>query len=307
MSRDSLAGVRLFVFGAGYSAGLAAERARALGATVGVTTRDPARLAGLAGEGVAVHRFDVSEPVEPETLRAWLADATHILVSVPPDQGAPPERACPVLAAVEAAGAEPSALRWVGYLSSTAVYGDCGGAWIDETRPPAPASPDARGRVAAEQGWRRFAEARGAALDVLRIAGIYGPGARSALAQVRSGRARAVVRPGHVVNRIHVDDIAGAILAALAHPEGFRLTNLADDTPAPTVDVLDHAAALLGLPPPPRAEPDASGPGVPGTGFLSESRRIRNDRLKALPGFVLKHPGYREGLAAILAAEGAEP
>ncbi|TCO73261.1 SDR family oxidoreductase [Rhodovulum euryhalinum] len=301
----ALAGRHIFVFGAGYVGARAAALIQALGARVSATTRDPVRAADLSGKGIAAHLFDAGRAPDADTLRDWLDGVTDLLVSIPPDSAAPPEVACPVLAALLSSGVELPDLRWIGYLSSTGVYGDCGGAWIDETRPPAAATPDARGRIGAELGWRAFAQPRGIPLDILRIAGIYGPGTRNALAQVHSGRARAVVKPGQVFNRIHVDDISGAILATMGHPDGTRVTNLADDLPATSAEVLDHAAALLGLPKPPRVPLEDAGLPPMAAAFWAENRRLRNDRLKALPGFALRHPTYREGLAAILAAETA--
>ncbi|WP_243628022.1 NAD(P)-dependent oxidoreductase [Rhodovulum sp. BSW8] len=299
----ALAGRHLFVFGAGYAAGRTAARVRAAGAQVSVTTRDPVRAADLTLAGLRVHLFDADRPAAADSLRDWLNGVTDILVSIPPDGAAAPETACPALAALVASGAEVPDLCWIGYLSSTGVYGDCGGAWIDETRTPAPATLDAKGRIGAEQGWQALADRKGAALDILRIAGIYGPGPRNALAQMRSGRARAIDKPGQVFNRIHVDDIAGAIVAAMSHPRGTRLLNLADDRPAASADVLDHAADLLGLPRLPRLPFDqADLPPMAGA-FWAENRRLCNDRLKALPGFALLYPGYREGLAAILAED----
>lgn len=302
----ALAGRHLFVFGAGYSAGRAVALARAAGARVSATTRDPVRAADLAEAGFRAHLFEAGLWPGPERLADWLDGVTDLLVSIPPDGGAAPEAACPVLAALEASATALPGLRWIGYLSSTAVYGDCGGAWIDETRHPAPATPDAKGRIGAELGWRALAERTGAALDMMRIAGIYGPGTRNALAQMRSGRARAIDKPGQVFNRIHVDDIAGAILAAMASPDGIRLLNLSDDLPAASADVLDHAADLLGLPRPPHVPFDQADLPPMAAAFWAENRRLRNDRLKALPGFALRHPSYREGLAAILAGETEE-
>ncbi|SIO55919.1 Nucleoside-diphosphate-sugar epimerase [Rhodovulum sp. ES.010] len=301
-----LHGRHLFVFGAGYAGARAAALAHAAGACVSVTTRDPVRAADLAGSGVRAHLFDAGRPPAAATLRDWLGGATDLLVSIPPDSRAAPEAACPALAALQAASVDLPTLRWIGYLSSTGVYGDCGGAWIDETRAPAPATPDARARIGAEIGWRALAGRTGAALDILRIAGIYGPGRRNALAQVRAGRARAVDKPGQVFNRIHVDDIAAAIVAAMARPDGTRILNLADDLPAASADVLDHAAVLLGQPAPPRVPVDRADLPPMAAAFWAENRRLRNDRLTALPGFALRYPSYREGLAAILAEETGE-
>lgn len=299
----ALSGRHLFVFGAGYAAGRAIALAQAAGVQVSATTRDPVRAADLAGNGVRAYLFEAgTSPLDVE----WLKGVTDLLISIPPDTAAPPETACPALAALTASGADLPDLRWMCYLSSTGVYGDCAGVRVDETRPPAPATPDARGRIGAELGWRALAERWGVALDILRIAGIYGPGTRNALAQMRTGRARAVVKPGQVFNRIHVDDIGGAIAAAMARPDGMRLLNLADDLPAAPSDLLDCAARLLGLPRPPRVALDQADLPAMAAAFWAENRLINNARLKALPGFALRHPTYREGLAAILADETQE-
>lgn len=292
----TLRGRHLFCFGLGYTARRLVPRLRALGVRVSGTTRGAGTASGWAALGIEAHVFDGSRPVGAGALEG----VTDILISVPPGPFG-----CPALIAHRPQIAALPDLRWIGYLSSTAVYGDCGGEWIDETRSLAPGSPDAIGRVASETAWSALAASRRVACDLLRVSGIYGPG-RSALDQIRSGRARAIVKPGQVFNRIHVDDIAGAVLAAMRAPGRRRVTNLADDCPAPTSEVLLHAARLLGLPPPqvvPLAEADLP-PMM--AGFYAENRRILNAGLKSLPGFVLGHPDYRAGLAAILDAEAKE-
>lgn len=283
-----LAGRHLLLLGPGYAARAVAARVIAQGGRVSASLRDPARAAGLAAQGIApIPLADGALP--PQALEG----VTDLLVSAPPGPAG-----CPALASL---GALPRGLRWIGYYSSTAVYGDCGGDWIDETRAPAPSTADAKGRLVAEGAWQEAAARSGAALDILRIAGIYGPEGRNVAGQLRAGTARAILKPGQVFNRIHRDDIAGATLAAMASPDGQRLTNLSDGAPCPASEVLLGVAEMLDLPPPPQvAFADAGLP--PGAaGFYAENRRLRNDRLLALPGFRLQYPDWRAGYRAIIA------
>jgi nucleoside-diphosphate-sugar epimerase len=277
----------LLSLGHGYCAealarGLLPEGWRVIG-----TTRDPARAAAIAAAGV--------EPlVLPAPLAPALAAATHVLVSAAPDASGDPFLADQ--------GAAIAAARpvWVGYLSTTAVYGDHAGGWVDETTPPAPTTARGRARLAAEAAWR----ATGLPVHIFRLAGIYGPG-RSPFEKLRAGTAQRIVKPGQVFSRIHVDDIAAVLAASIAAPAPGTVYNLCDDDPAPPQDVIAHAAALLGLPPPPEVpwvEAEA-GLSPMARSFYVESKRIRNDRIKAL-GARLAYPTYREGLAAILAAGG---
>ncbi len=183
--------------------------------------------------------------------REAVADATHIVSTVAPaaDRSDAPG-IDPVLLAWRQSLDEARGLRWLGYLSTTGVYGDRGGGWVDERTPPAPGQPRSRRRLAAEQAWRALAGDR-VALDLFRVAGIYGPG-RSALDDVRAGRARRVAKPGHAFGHIHRDDIVGAVLAAAIQdrPAGVRVLHLSDDLPAEPSDMVAEAAALLGVPPP---------------------------------------------------------
>lgn len=282
-----LAGRHLLLLGPGYAARAVAARVVAQGGRVSASLRDPARAAGLEALGIA------PIPLADDALPQALEGVTDLLVSAPPGPAG-----CPALASL---GALPRGLRWIGYYSSTAVYGDCGGDWIDETRAPAPSTADAMGRLVAEGEWQEAAARDGVALDILRIAGIYGPEGRNVVGQLRAGTARAILKPGQVFNRIHRDDIAGATLAAMASPDGQRLTNLSDGAPCPASEVLLGVAEMLDLPPPPQvAFADAGLP--PGAaGFYAENRRLRNDRLLALPGFRLQYPDWRAGYRAIIA------
>lgn len=286
-----LSGRHVALIGAGHVAQEFARQAMAEGARVSATSRNPASAGMLTGAGISV--MDISAGgLAPDALTG----VTDLLISAPPGEGG-----CPALALVTAALTD-AAPCWIGYLSSTAVYGDCGGDWIDETRPAAPQSADARGRLIAEAGWRRFAADRGAALDILRIAGIYGPG-RNLLAMLRSGQARAIDKPGQVFNRIHRDDIASAAIAAMVHPASERLTNVADGNPCSSVELICGVARMLDLPSPQILAFDTADLPLGMAGFYAENRRLRNDRLLALPEFRLRYPDWRAGYQAIIAGE----
>lgn len=283
-----LSGRRLAILGAGYAGQALARQAMEAGARVSATTRDAGKAARLRARGIAV-LDSTGGRLAPQALR----QVTDLLISVPP--GA---EGCPALDMAHAALEGAERLRWIGYFSSTAVYGDCGGDWIDENRAPAPRSADAKARLVAEEAWRAVARAHGAAFDVMRIAGIYGPG-RDRLAGLREGGARVIDKPGQVFNRIHRDDIAAAALAAMAAPAGERLTNLADGNPCSSVELMCGIARLFDLPAPRVVpfDPAALPPGV--ADFFAENRRLRNDRLRALPGFTLRHPDWRAGYQAM--------
>jgi len=292
----SPAGV-LLSLGHGYSAQALAARLRPAGWQVIGTGRSPDRLAAIAASGAE----PLAWPGAP--LAPALARATHLLCSVPPGPAGEP-----VLAAAGGALADARHLAWAGYLSTTAVYGDHAGGWVDETTPPAPSTARGRARLAAEEGWRALARRTGWPLAIFRLAGIYGPG-RGPFARLRDGSARRIIKPGQVFGRIHVDDIAAALAASIGRPPAPGTTavyNLCDDDPAPPGDVLAHAAALLGLPPPPAVAWEDAAPAMSAMArsFYSESKRVRNDRVRRELGLRLAYPTYREGLAAILAAGG---
>ena len=224
----------LLIFGLGYSGAALARAAAAAGWTVTATSRDP--VSAAAPPGTSLIAFDVAE--------AALRDATHLVATAPPG-----EDGDPVLARYgDAIRAAPA--RWAGYLSTTGVYGDRDGAWVDEGTPPAPGNERSRRRLAAEEAWREACAGR--ALDLFRLAGIYGPG-RSPFGDLRAGTARRIARAGHLFGRIHRDDIAGSVLAAMGQdrPPGVRVLNLSDDEPAASADVIAEAARLLGREPPP--------------------------------------------------------
>jgi nucleoside-diphosphate-sugar epimerase len=282
-------GGRMVVAGLGYSGAAIAAEAREAGFAVTGTARDPA--AAQPPPGVAVIPFAEAG--------AAIRDATHLVVTA-----APAEAGDPVLAAHRAAIAAASALGWIGYLSTTGVYGDRGGAEVDEATAPAPGQARSLRRLEAEQAWRAAAGLRGAALDIFRVGGIYGPG-RSALDELRAGVARRVRKPGHAFSRIHRDDIALAVVAGALRPGGVRVLHLVDDEPAPSGDVVAEAARLLGLEPPAetpfeqarlRMSPVA-------LSFWEENRRVANAATKRALGIAWRCPTYREGLRRILDGE----
>ena len=281
---------RLVVLGHGYSAGFLTRRLVPEGwAVTGTTRDDPAR---VQAAGATPLRW----PGEEDAVRAALARADAILVSAGPDGGE-----CPALRDFGAAIAASPA-GWLGYLSTTGVYGDRQGDWVDEDSPLAPSTRRGRDRVAAEAGWQALAAACGPPLHIFRLAGIYGPG-RGPFEKVRNGTARRIVKPGQVFSRIHAEDIAQVLAASIARPDPGAIYNLCDDDPAPPEDVLEHAAHLLGLPPPP-AEDFATADMTPmARSFYAESKRVSNARIKRELGIRLIHPDYRSGLAAILAGD----
>jgi len=279
---------RLFIFGVGFSGLEIARLARAGGWTVAgtVTTRDKAKR--LVAEGIETHLFDGTTAL-PD---AVLGKASHVLSSVPPGTtGDPVLKLC---------ADRLREVRWLGYLSTTGVYGDSGGAWIDETAPPHPQQPRSIERLAAERAWQSLGLDAGAIVDIFRLPGIYGPG-RSALDQVREGRARRIDKPGQCFSRIHVADIAATVLAAITRPSAGAIYNVADDLPAPNKDVVAYACELLGLPVPPAIPWELAAPTMTAMArsFYTESRRAKNDRIKQELGVKLRYPTYRDGLRAI--------
>ena len=274
---------RLLSIGHGYSASALARVLRAQGWQITGTTRDAGGMAAIAATGVTPVLWG------PQVAQA-IAQASHILISVAPDH-----RGDPTLAAYGAALAAARPV-WVGYLSTTAVYGDHGGAWVDETTALTPSTARGQARVAAETAWA----ATGLPLQIFRLAGIYGPG-RGPFEKVRDGTARRILKPGQVFSRIHVDDIAGVLAASMARPMPGAIYNICDDDPAPPEDVLSYAAQLLGLPQPPGIPFDQAEMTDMARSFYAENKRVRNDRMKRDLGYALKYPDYRAGLRGLLA------
>jgi len=276
----------LLSIGHGYAA-QAATAALPPGWRILATTRSAARAREIEAQGLTAVLWSSDGPAD--ALRAALAQASHVIVSVPPGPDGDP-----ALAALATAPAPQ--LRWLGYLSATSVHGDTGGDWVQDDTPATPGSERGRARLAAEQGWTAWAADRDAGAALIRIAGIYGPG-RSVFDQIARGSARRIVKPGQVFNRIHVADL-GAIIAAAANHAATGRILAADGNPAPSHDLLDHACALLGHPPLPTIPFDQADLGPMSRSFYSENKRLRPTRLAEL-GVTLRYPSWREGLAAL--------
>lgn len=280
--------MEMLIFGHGYAAGYVTRDLVAQGWAVTGTTR--AGGARVAGAGAA----PLIWPGDDAGVAAAIRRADAVLCSV-----APGPDGDPVLAAWGAALAQARP-RWIGYFSTTGVYGDHGGAWIDEDTPPAPSSARTRARVTAEAAWQALAAQCGAACHIFRLAGIYGPG-RGPFAKLRAGTARRIIKENQVFSRIHADDIARAVVAALGHPGG--VWNICDDEPAPPQDVIAHAAALLGMAPPAPEDYATAALSPMARSFYANSKRVSNRRMRRDLGVVLRHPGYDAGLRAILRDE----
>ncbi len=276
----------LLSLGHGYSARALARLLIAEGWRVIGTTRSATKAKAFRAEGV--------EPLLwPGDIAPALAEATHILASAAPDGlGDPFLR--------DTADIARSKATWVGYLSTTGVYGDHHGGWVDEDTPLTPASDRGRQRVLAENQWR----ATGLPVHIFRLAGIYGPG-RGPFEKVRDGTARRIIKPGQVFGRIHVDDIAQVLRASIRQPNPGAAYNVCDDNPCPPEEVLSYAARLLGLPEPPAVDFDTAEMTEMARSFYGESKRTRNDRIRTELGVTLLYPDYPAGLQALLAKETA--
>jgi nucleoside-diphosphate-sugar epimerase len=281
-----------FFFGYGFSSASAAHFMRIGAQTVDVsgTVRSADKAETLTRGGVHAHVFDGTAP--GVTLGPDLLQATHVILSI-----APGGDGDPALLHHRADLDAAANLEWLCYYSTVGVYGDFGGAWIDETAPLVPRNERSDRRVLAEQVWRDYAAERGVPLTILRLAGIYGPG-RSTFDKLREGTSRRVVKPGQVFNRIHVDDI-GRVTALAAEARLAGTFNLGDDEPAPPQDVIAHAAAMLGIEPPPEIAFETAEMTPMQRSFYTDNKRVSNAAIKAALGIELLYPTYREGLAAI--------
>ena len=279
----------LLSFGHGYSARALARLLLPQGWRIIGTTRSHDKAAEICAEGTHPLVWPGADIIPA------LDSATHLLISAAPD-----EQGDPVLHLLrDAIAARTGQFRWVGYLSTTGVYGDNGGDWVDEQSPLNPATKRGQARVAAEAAW---AAIPGLPLHIFRLAGIYGPG-RGPFEKIRQGTARRIIKPGQVFSRTHVEDIAQVLAASIARPNPGAAYNVCDNDPAPPEDVIAHAAHLLGLPVP-TAEDFATAEMTPmARSFYAESKKVRNDRIKSELGVRLLYPNYHAGLAALLAAD----
>ncbi len=284
---------RLFIFGLGYSGLEIAKLAKTQGWSVAGTCTTEEKARRLREQAIEAHVFDGTSALAPEAF----GDATHVVCTVAPGAaGDPALRSCRALL---------GRARWLGYLSTTGVYGDHEGAWVDETTPTLATQPRSLQRLAAERGWRDVASESGAALHIFRLPGIYGPG-RSTLDRVKAGTAQRIDKPGQFFSRIHVADLAASVMKATDRSGGTEVWNVADDLPAPNADVIAHACELLGLPVPPTIPWEDAAPTMSAMArsFYTDSRRVKNEKLKRELGVMLRYPTYREGLKAIADADG---
>ncbi|HBS57211.1 MAG TPA: epimerase [Stenotrophomonas sp.] len=285
----------VLILGMGWSGRLLAAQLQARGVQVSGTVRDPS---STADDGLQRHRLHADAAPSAALLEA-IAQAQAVLCSVPPDaQGDPALRQLlPVLQA-------STALRWVGYLSSTSVYADRGGGWVDENSEADASEAAGVQRRLAETQWQALADARGIASAVFRLPGLYGPG-RNALLQLAEGRARHVVRPGLVFNRLHVEDLAAVVIAAMQRPTRDGLYLPADDEPAPPQDVLAFAAQLGGFPLPAAVAWDDPAVSATLRRFYASNKRIDSRGTREALAWVPKFATYREGLEELAASRGA--
>ncbi len=286
--------LKLVVLGLGYSASAFVAAGAGRFSSVVATVRTAASAARAATSGIEVLALD--DPATGPRLLAAIAGADAMLVSVPAEAGGDP-----LLPSLGAAIAAAPRLGWIGYLSTVGVYGDHGGAWVDERSALNATSPRGLARIAAERAWLDLGAASGKAVQVFRLAGIYGPG-RNQLLSVADGTARRIIKAGQVFSRIHVDDIAGACLASLDRPAPGAIYNVADHEPAPPQDVIAFAANLLGLAVPPDQPFETAVLSPMARSFYMDQRRVSNGRLVTELGYVFRHPTYREGLGALFAS-----
>ena len=282
--------MRLFCFGYGYSAeGLArrlSPRDLAVAGTRTSLAEEPE-----PGVALAVYRGDAPSA----EVRELLAKSTHILISVPPDL----EGDVVLRHYAEDIAALPG-LAWIGYLSTVGVYGDHKGQWVDEDSATRPIHERSLRRLEAEREWLAFGAETGRRVEIFRLSGIYGPG-RSVIDNLKAGTARRIAKPDQVFNRIHVDDIAVVLAAAIDKATGHAVYNVSDDEPAPPEDVVAYAAELLGLAVPPAIPLEQAGLSGMAASFWAESKRVRNWRIRRDLGVELIYPTYREGLRALVA------
>lgn len=275
----------LFCFGYGFSARCLAERLRANGWRIAATTRDAEKAERLRAEGIDAHLWPVASVAD-----AW-PEKVHVLVSA-----APGKEGDPVLAQHrDEIAVLTDRIAWLGYLSTTAVYGDRNGGEVDEASALRPASARGSRRVEAERAWLSLAPA--VPVHVFRLAGIYGPG-RGPLEKVRAPDAKRVIKPGQVFGRIHIEDIANTSEASMARPDPGAVYNVTDDLTCPPQDVLEYAADLLGIPHPPAVDFETAEMSAMARSFYGENKRVSNAKIKRDLGVTLTYPTYREGLAA---------
>lgn len=280
----------LLCFGLGFSAATLARRLSPRGWRITGTSRDAEGADHIRSRGFEALVFDGSAPLPSSVFEG----VTHVLISAPPDAAGDPV----LRQHTEDLARRAAQFRWAGYLSTTGVYGDHGGGWVDEETPLTPNTDRGARRVAAEAAWLKLHERAGLPIHIFRLAGIYGPG-RNALVSLRDGTAQRIVKQGQLFSRIHVDDIAATLAASMARPHAGRIYNVCDDEACPPQDVIAYAAQLLGLPPPPEIPFESAQLSSMARSFYADSKRVSNARMKNELGIRLAYPTYREGLSAL--------
>jgi nucleoside-diphosphate-sugar epimerase len=278
----------LFCFGLGFTARTLASDFPEW--NVMGTGRSPSP--GSVEDPIPVFPFRRDFPVTDFTERT--SDITHVLLSVPPD-----DRGDPVFDVMAKQICAMPSLKWVGYLSTTGVYGNLDGAWVDENSPCNPSGVRGRRRAEAEEAWMSLYETAALPVHIFRLPGIYGPG-RNQLVSIKNGKARRILKPGQIFSRIHVQDIAAILMASMRQPNPGSIYNIADDEPAPPAEVVTFAAGLLGVEPPPVLDFATADLSPMARSFYADSKRVSNAKIKAELGIQLKYPTYREGLMALL-------
>ncbi len=287
---------KLFCFGYGYTCDyLGYEVLERSGWAVAGTTRDQARREILRARGVQAHIFDYEHPLPDITHD--LKDVTHILISTPPDDDGDPS----FMMHGRDIAQLPN-LEWVGYLSTTGVYGDRDGCWVDENSEPSPSAQRGTRRLKAEEQWLSLYKSYGLPVHIFRLAGIYGPG-RSALDSLRGGLARSIFKKDHVFGRAHVDDIVNVLLASIDRPMAGEVFNVVDNVPASSHEVVEYAAKILGRAPPPIVNFEEADLAPMTRSFYMDNRRTSNEKIKRVLGVELCYPDFKSGLEACLAAE----
>ena len=293
---------KLFCFGYGYTCTFLGQALKQAGEangeewTLAGTTRNMSKRTALREAGIEAHIFDKDKPLADPNL--WLRDTTHLLISTPPDHEGDYTFE---IHADDILRLMPN-VKWVGYLSTTGVYGDRDGAWVDETSEMRPSSIRGTRRLLAEEQWISLFKEAGLPVHIFRIAGIYGPG-RSAIDSVRVGIARRIMKAGHAFCRIHVEDLVATLMASMKNPHPGQIYNLADDEAAPSHEVIAYAARLLGRDPPPLVRFEDANLAPITLSFYSDNKRVSNAKIKKDLGITLKYPNYRLGLEECLQIE----
>lgn len=288
---------KLFCFGYGYVAEHLAKALKEQDPSWQIcgTTRDKEKLDGMREQGIKAYLFSDENPFHDPLF--ILRDVTHILISIPPNKQGDvvfQTHARDIL--------QIESVQWIGLCSSTSVYGNRDGEWVDETSEIRPDSERGTKRARAESAWLKMRRIAGIPINIFRISGIYGVG-RSALDSVRAGNSRRIDKPGHVFNRIHVDDIIQAMIASMSQPSPGDIYNLADDDPAPSHELISYACGLLGMEPAPLMPFDSTDMAPMARSFYKDNKRVRNDKIKTKLGIKLKYPNYKAGLDSIFEQE----